>query len=326
MVEAAGGHREIGQWDRYWSYGSLHSFSQVMGGNYAGAIADFWREQFADLAPGAHVVDIATGNGAIALLALEAADAAGIGIEVSGVDLARIEPLQRVQDEALRARLERVRFHPRTPAESLPFADASVALACSQFGLEYAGPGAVDELARVCRKGGRLALIVHHAESLPLAATADEIAQLDFVLDEVGLYRHARDALRALADARGRGGPRIERRRRALNEALQRIATAASERDHPRMLLGPANYVREVFAALDRQPPRRLLELLEETRQRVLANRQRLRDMRVAAQDDAANRQLGERLANAGFALDRREPFHEHDGTLLGWCLTASRE
>jgi len=30
-----------GAWDRYWSYGHLHSFSQVADGNYAGAVADW---------------------------------------------------------------------------------------------------------------------------------------------------------------------------------------------------------------------------------------------------------------------------------------------
>lgn len=47
-VDTAG----IEQWDRYWAYGGLHSFSQVTDGNYQGAIAEFWRARFGDLESG----------------------------------------------------------------------------------------------------------------------------------------------------------------------------------------------------------------------------------------------------------------------------------
>jgi len=299
------GHADIEQWDRYWAYGSLHSFSQVAGGNYQGAILDFWREQFEQLQPGARVVDIATGNGAVALLALDAADAAGIEIDVSGVDLANIDPLNQVQDAALRERLRRIRFHPRTAAESLPCDDGSIDLACSQFGLEYSDLDAsVAELARVIAPGGHVALIIHHAESLPLQATATELAQLDFVLDRARLYVHARNLLRALAEQDGskptRGRPRVERKQRALNDALHR-------------------------SAVGRAPHARLMTLLEETRQRVLANRQRLLDMQSAAHDECAIQVMSQRLADCGFRVTRCEALHERDGGLLGWALTASK-
>ena len=324
------GHADIEQWDRYWAYGSLHSFSQVAGGNYQGAILDFWREQFERLQPGAHVLDIATGNGAVALLALEAADAAGIEIDVSGVDLASIDPLRQVQDAALRERLRRIHFHPRTAAESLPFDDATIDLACSQFGLEYSDlEGSTAELARVSAPGGYVALMIHHAQSLPLQATSEELAQLDFVLDHARLYVHARNLLRALSEQGGsrpaRGRTKVERKQQALNAALQRIREEASSRENPRMLLGPTNYIHEIFSAVGRAPYARLMALLEETRQRVLANRQRLLDMQSAAHDEHDIQVLARRLADSGFRVNRCEALHEHDGGLLGWALTASK-
>lgn len=328
---ATAGACGIEQWDRYWSYGSLHSFSQVMGGNYQGAIAGFWRACFRDLEAGARVVDIATGNGAVALLALEAAEAAGIEVEVSGIDLAKIDPLHQVQDSSLRARLQCIRFYPRTPAEALPFADGAMDLACSQFGLEYSDlAAAVGELARVCRSGARVALMLHHERSQLLRATADEIAQLDFVLDEVRLYVHARNLLRAMAErgtaGSARAGSKVDRKRRALDDALQKIQREARGRDQPRMLLGPTNYIREIFAGVGRAPYAQLLDLLEETRQRVLANRQRLQDMQRAALGEQEMDALMKRFVRVGFDVTGHDVLHEHDGVLLGWTLTATRQ
>lgn len=54
-------------WDRHWAYGNLHSFSQVTHGNYGGHIAALRGERFAALPEGACIVDVATGNDAVAL-------------------------------------------------------------------------------------------------------------------------------------------------------------------------------------------------------------------------------------------------------------------
>jgi ubiquinone/menaquinone biosynthesis C-methylase UbiE len=58
-------------WDLFWSYDRLSSFGTGKGaGNYPPHISDGWRNLFASLPKGAHVLDIATGNGAIAVLAI----------------------------------------------------------------------------------------------------------------------------------------------------------------------------------------------------------------------------------------------------------------
>lgn len=316
--------RPISQWDRYWSFGSLHSFSQVSGGNYEGAIADFWRRRFADLAPGAHVLDIATGNGAVPLLALAAADRAGIEIRVDGVDLAQIDPAARVQDADLREALGRVRFHSRTPAESLPLPDAGIDLVCSQYGLEYSDlPAAVAEIARVSAPGAGVALILHHAESALLQSAGLELEQLSFVLDEVRLWVHARNLLRAMAQSGNRSRSKVDKKRVALDRALQQIHQAAQQTPNPRMLLGPTNYIHEILGAVGRESWPRLLELLEESRRRLIANRQRLADMKTAARTADDMDTLADLFREHRFALDRVETLNEHDGTLLGWKLEA---
>lgn len=324
---------EISQWDRYWSYGNIHSFSQVAGGNYEGAVAEFWKSSFEPLADGSHVLDIATGNGAVALLALEVADSLSKRYRISGTDLAGIDPARQVTDASVAEKLKRIEFHGRTPAEDLPFEDASVDMACSQFGLEYSDlseSGA--ELARVLRPGGRLAIIAHHHDSALLAATHRELDDLNYVLDEVKLYLRARNVLRAMAGASGpdktagkSASAKLERKRRSLQEAMERIQEAADRSENPAMLIGPARYIHEVFAMQGRSSPQAMQKWLDEAQQRVMANRQRLMDMVAAARNADDIQTLRRQLAESGLRDVDAEPFALADSTLLGWRIEARR-
>jgi SAM-dependent methyltransferase len=321
----------IEQWDRYWAYGNLHSFSQMSSGNYHGAVAAYWRACFAVADPGSRILDVATGNGAIALLALEASDSHSKAFTIHGIDLADIEPAARIGDPAVAERLGRIHFHGRTGAEALPFDDGSFDLVCSQFGLEYSDLSrSFPEIARTLRPRGRLALIMHHADSVLLRAAHEELRQLDYVLDDVKLYLRARNLLRAMAEAhRGtknraaRRNPKLEKKRRALHDAMATVRRAAESSPNPNMLLGPAQYVREIFAAADRSSADELLKWLDEALRRVSANRRRLQDMIDAAMDEAHAARLRELAVRSGFRDIDLVPFHEDDGAMLGWRLEA---
>ncbi|MFW5969905.1 MAG: class I SAM-dependent methyltransferase [Halofilum sp. (in: g-proteobacteria)] len=324
---------ESDPWDRYWAYGNLHSFSQVTEGNYGGRIASFWRHHFEALADGACIVDIATGNGAVALLALDAAAGTGRTFRIHGTDLAAIDPATRIADADLRERLQRIRFHPRTPAESLPFADASVDLACSQFGLEYSDTTrSIPELARVLRPGGRAALILHHHASSIVRSAREEARGLDYVLDEARVYLKTRNFLRALAETRsqrGRSGgtlpPKATKKRRAVDDAIESVQNAARGQPNPRVLLGSLNYVQEVLAMTGRVGADEALGWLEEARQRVVAMRRRLADMQAAACTDEDVTAMVQKLDMAGFEAIRIGVFDDDNGATTGWRVEATR-
>jgi len=322
---------EIEQWDRYWAYGNIHSFSQVAGGNYGGAVLEFWRSRFESLADGARILDIGTGNGAIALIALEVSDRLSRGFEICATDLADIDPAAHVGDERLADQLKFIDFHGRTPAESLPFDDASFDAVASQFGIEYSNlPDSLAEAARVLRSGGVLALITHHRDSVLLGATRLELEQLDLVLDDAKLYLRARNFLRAMEDGRRGGksrgaGPASKKmkKRRALEEAIQRIQQAARAAPNANMLLGPLRYVQEILSVADRKTPAELMKWLEEAHRRVLANQRRLLDMTAAALREEDVREVAGRLSSLSFGEVEAAPFFDHDGALLGWRLEA---
>lgn len=324
-------YRAIEHWDRYWSYGNLHSFSQVRGGNYQGIIADFWRARCQRLAERCHVVDIAAGNGAIALLAREESDRLCKELEISAVDLANIDPCGQVKDHPLAEKLQRIRFYGGTPAESLPFEAGTIDLACSQFGVEYSDLAkSIPEIARVLRPGGTFAAVAHHQESILLKAARKELDQLNFVLNEVKLYLKARNLLRAMGGARHakgskgrRDNPKIKRKRRVLEEAMNRLDKTAESQPNPSMLIGPARYIREILSVTHRVPPGELLDWLEEALLRVRANERRLVDMTEAARSDDDIPGITRQLEKSGFVGVEAGTVRQDDGALLGWWIEA---
>ena len=108
--------------------------------------------------PGERLLDVATGTGAVALLAARA------GAVVTGLDLAP-DLVERAREKAAAAGLE-VTFE-AGDAEALPYADGSFDVVCSAIGTQFAPDheAIARELARVCRQGGRLGLACWTPES-----------------------------------------------------------------------------------------------------------------------------------------------------------------
>ena len=104
-----------------------------------------------DLAPGARLLDVATGTGAVALRAAER------GAVVTAVDIAA-ELLERARRAATELDLS-VEFHV-ADAERLPFPSSSFEVVASAQGVVFAADreAIARELGRVCKPGGVLGL------------------------------------------------------------------------------------------------------------------------------------------------------------------------
>jgi SAM-dependent methyltransferase len=107
--------------------------------------------------PGERVLDVATGTG------WTARNMARAGARVTAVDIA---PELLAAAEARSAHFDPPIAFLEADAEALPFADGDFDAVISTFGVMFAGdqPQAARELARVCRPGGRLVLVVWEAE------------------------------------------------------------------------------------------------------------------------------------------------------------------
>lgn len=222
-------------WSRYWATGALHSCIGSFADNYDGQIAAFWGQVFARLPAAAQVLDIATGNGAVPRLLLESGHAPSGSIDA--VDLAEVAP--RWTASLAPEQAARVRFHCGVHAESLPFADASFALVTSQYGIEYTDlVASAAEVLRVLAAGGSIALLLHHAESLPVRLGRVEIAELDWLERPDGLLDRARTLLPFLAElgtpagmARVRADARAAEARTAVNQSMQELDARALGND-----------------------------------------------------------------------------------------------
>ena len=174
-------------WDSFWRYDRISSFQSAPGSaNYGPPIADGWNGFFAKLPKGARLLDLCTGNGAIAVMAV----AAGKQFAVTGADLADVRPtafVTRNLDE-----LKQVEFLAGTPAEQLPLDDRSVDAVVSQYGIEYSDlTRSLPEAVRVLAPSGRLRFAMHAAEGAVARDTRSAIADALFLidLDIVGLAK-----------------------------------------------------------------------------------------------------------------------------------------
>jgi SAM-dependent methyltransferase len=181
-------------WTEYWAAGRLTSLPNDFAGNYDGEIAEFWAAEFAGVPQGGRVLDVCTGNGAIALLAAGYFAGAGRDAGITAVDAAGIDPesiAKRHPD--LASEVARIEFIGSAPVESLALPSEAFDLVTSQYGIEYCDRGpAAEQVARVLRPGGRLALICHAASSdivRTMEAEARDYARLESLGFVAGIRR-----------------------------------------------------------------------------------------------------------------------------------------
>jgi len=231
-------------WSQYWSAGSLHSCPGSFAGNYAGVISEFWQVAFADLMPGARVLDLATGNGALPQMLMQHhADC----VSVDAVDAAQVAPawfrsLQNPQ----------IRFHSGVLIEALPFEDASFDYVISQYGIEYAAPpDAWQQALRVLRLDGHLVFVMHHADSVLARVAREEQKHFAWLLGREGLIPAAQSLSPWLSRVALRGSlrdnPSAEQSRQVFNEVQNELAARASASAVPDLLFEARHQVQLIL-------------------------------------------------------------------------------
>lgn len=182
-------------WSQYWQgSNALSSFAEGDAGQgYDGEVRAFWHFHLKDLDDDAVVVDVGTGNGALAVLAAEFAEQNKKNWTIHGVDAADINPTEYLRAPApIKKLLGKVTFHGNTDMAKLPFDDNSVDCVLSQFALEYADKkAAVKEIMRVLKPGGKLVIMAHHASSSLVKDSETGIRIFDYALNQTPLFMQA---------------------------------------------------------------------------------------------------------------------------------------
>ena len=317
-------------WTRYWSSGVVSSLPEVYGDPADGPLAAVWRRELAALGGRARVLDLGCGNGAVAVLAADAAAARGARWEVHGVDAAAIDPARTVSGR-YREPASAVTFHPGTSMSSTPFADGYFDLVAGQFALEYGDSRQVlAEVRRVLRPAGRAVFIVHLQESAVVATARVELAQIEEVLAAGAVLDLARGVLAVstgAAAARERSAAWSAFAREVVR--LDRIASCQEAtwpietlRDVPAALrdalTGAVDEVGGLAEPARAAPCRRALMDVDATLRDRSA---RLAELQSVALDRAGLDRLICASGRLGLAVSGREDLHDPRGLLIAHAI-----
>lgn len=310
----------VEHWEAYYRGGAIATCPMGPGTSYTLELHDLWFAFFAPLADGSRVLDLGTGNGAIVLLAKEAASSTGRRFEIHGADLASIDPVRHVPNGA--TLFEGITFHPGMPSERLGFGAESFDAVSGQYALEYGDTArSLAEVRRVLRHGGRALFVLHHDQSVLVRNARESLAQGALVLEDTKilrkLRRHAAAERASAAAARATSAE--------LSADLARLRQAATRSANPHLLnvvmdgvqkllglrreLGAAGYEREVdrFECDLRAGVRRLQDLV-----RRAHSAEQMHDMVATAR-------------GIGFECSGVElQYHSHEN-LIGWRLALTR-
>src|SRR4051812_8600842 len=120
-------------WDRYWQADRIASCMDGAGqSNYDDRVAAGWRAFFRSLPAGSRILDLCTGNGAVAVIAAEVCSVHRKNFAITGIDLADIDPKRFVSRYGSIA--DGISFVAKANCEALRFADSSFDAVVSQYG------------------------------------------------------------------------------------------------------------------------------------------------------------------------------------------------
>ena len=144
-----------GSWNTYWEGPHANAAYSSGGAGHPG-ILSFWSDYFRELQvreDSPRIVDIASGNGAVVGYAKIAFDEQLPEFTCLDVSSAAIDMLKsRFPDvDGIVA-----------DANTIPLESGAYDVAASQFGLEYAGLDALEEVVRLLSDNGELVLMLHH--------------------------------------------------------------------------------------------------------------------------------------------------------------------
>lgn len=309
-------------WDTYWQgTGDVAAFGA--GGVAHPAIAAFWREYFTALSGEQrpiHLLDVATGNGALLELAASILDAEATTMSCVDISQAAIDNVAQ--------RYPNITGHV-ADAVSLPMDSEQYDAVISQFGVEYAGLDAVAEAGRMVAPGGQLVLMLHivdgivHRECQASLAAIERLQAANFIPLAMDFFKQGFAAVQG-AD------------RRAYDDAGTQLSPAVQEAEAIMQEFGEGvagNTIASLYADVGRihsklpQYDANDVQTWLETHQReLIAYAERMTSMAKAAISAEQFQAVAEQLRSNGFTLEQAAALSaQGEDVPLAWILAATR-
>ena len=177
------------EWSEFWKNDTLTTFLGTFGRNYDGEIKEFWDDSFSQLPDNAKIIDLATGNGALAFLAMQYSESHSKDFSVTGIDYADINPNQIPSLSSEEKKLiESIEFLSNSNIETTNLADNYYDCAISQYGIEYSNlEKTIPELKRILKANSIFSVIVHHTDSIIIKQSSESLEQIDICLKNSNL-------------------------------------------------------------------------------------------------------------------------------------------
>ena len=312
----------IDSWDTYWA-GAQSSAAFSGGGTTDPLVLSFWDEIFRGIqerreAP--RIIDIASGNGAV----IESA------ARVYGENLPDFTCLD-ISDSAIRMlekRFPGVRGVVADAANA-PFDAGSFDVVVSQYGVEYAGTGAINAIAELVAEGGELVLLVHHRNGLiheqceaSLLAIQD-MKKAEFIPRCIAMFEAAYAVLQggdqAAYQAAGRNfAPAIK----AMEDIMARYGRDVAADTIMRVYRD----VRTIHQRMQHYDGASVVGWLEKMDEAIDAYEGRMASMLDVAIDPSEFGRVIDDLRERGFEMQRADTLaHAEDAPPLGWAIIATR-
>lgn len=314
-------------WSSYWKGRRLSCVQSGHGIRYPEILEQLWREYFRLLDDHAVLLDIGTGNGAIAIVANDIARELDRAYEIHAADQSDIDPPAYLRGTGLVT--DGIIFHANTPAEKTDFDDVRFDVITGQYALEYTNLEAtVRELARLLKPGGRARFVLHKRGSRVYEQTQKQIRDLQVLRVDLQLLDKAREMMRAVYACESEGlsdnasRERMQLSRAAFFSAAKTLHEIAPHSAYRKMFSDVLKILAHYWNTRRQHALETFLERMDELELELSTTEQRHRAMCDSALDAEGIEQLETLFDEHGFTDATLRTVEDRDaGAVLGWDL-----
>ena len=311
------------QWETYYRGGMISTCPTAPDGGYDLEVREAWVEFFSLLPDRAGILDVGTGNGVVAQIAVQTASALGRNWDVHATDLALIDPPRHVPDGA--RRLAGITFHPGVATEHLPFDAGRFDAVSGHYSLEYTNTAAaLTEIHRVLKPGGDAQFIIHSVDSVLVHAARRSLREAELVLGETMIFRRLH-RLVTMEQVIPGTTDRLTTELRAAIQTLKDGIQQAQPTGAGGVLSIALDAVHKLLVARTEMAPHAVGLEVDRAEGELRASAQRLNDLLAHARTEADMQEIETQAAAAGFSLIERVPQYHAGNNLVGWQLLLHR-
>lgn len=311
-------------WDAYWHDSRMHSTGPDSAPDIEAALDAHWAQLAAALPPGAAVLDIGCGNGAVAAVVARTGQETGKPLNVLAVDSAIIDPPRYVA--RLAPLLNTIQFRGDTRMEELPLESGVFDAVYSQFAFEYSDMAkTAKEVARVLKPKGQFVLLATPANSEVTEAASKRMKQSQHILTQTKLFDVALAVAQALHNVENSGeGRDTKQYLERFNEEVQRAVARFVNTDSD-VIMSMVIALQQVFTDRKTMDIATQLATINAMRKRLVDGAARAELMLKAALGDAGLNGVRRYLQMAQMTVLDQKPLSVGAHGTVAWRMTARK-